>query len=219
MPCARCATTLPEYGAYCPRCGHARKDKRARPDDRDGEEHVRIEDCASCKAPVDKPDWVFCPSCGRRLEHVFHAQSRGYTCGPAAMRNALALIGLTEDESRLRELMGARAFIGTPDEGFVLAAEALRIEHEHVIDGDLDRLRQETSAGNPCILDWRHGQHYVCAFAVTERHVFFVDSNPRDTDMVRFMTHERFLMFWWDSDNPHDRHHAMHIFRHRVRRE
>jgi hypothetical protein len=170
------------------------------------------EECPSCKAPVAEST-LHCDQCGKRIEHLLFTQSRGYSCGPAAMRNALSILGLTADEAHLRKVMGAKAWVGTPDEGFVSAAHALGIEHAHVRDGTIEALRDETQAGNPCIVDWRHGQHYVCVLAVTDRHVIFADSNPRDTELVRVLTHARFLQLWWDSEDTDDRHHAMHVFR------
>jgi hypothetical protein len=198
MPCASCRSPLsPLFGA-CPACGALRVDA--------------FEECPGCERPVDAR-WLYCQTCGDRLEHQFYLQGRGFSCGPAAVRNALAVLGIAQTEPFLRDVMGARAFRGTPDEGFAAAAAAVELEHIHVVDGDIDRLRSETDAGSPCVLDWRHGRHYVCAVAVTSRHVLFADSNPRDVGMVRLMTHARFNQLWWDSDDDAERHHAMHVFR------
>jgi hypothetical protein len=208
--CARCKEEIPESAACCPFCRQSRKGRSG------GSKPVKAgrdqEQCPACASPVEV-EWLYCIACGDRIEHKFMGQSRGYSCGPAAMRNALAVLGIRASEDELREVMGARPWIGTPDEGFVQAADALDLDHEHVVDGEVDLLRLETQRGNPCIVDWRYGQHYVCVVAVTDRHVLFVDSNPRDSELGRMLTHARFVQLWWDSDEEDDRHHAVHIFR------
>lgn len=211
--CSDCHTSLPAAARYCFACGESTPLARKRsPEGLPATPEQPTEECPGCERPVEAA-WLYCAWCGDRIEHLFHLQERGYSCGPAAIRNALALLGIRQDEPWLREVCGTKAFQGTGDEGFGRAAKALGLAHEHVVDGSLARLRSEVNAGNPCVLDWRFGAHYVCAFAVTDTHVHFVDSNPRDSGAFRFLTHERFLQLWWDDEDEATRHHAMHVFR------
>jgi hypothetical protein len=201
--CSDCGAPMGPHFAHCARCGHARTDPH--------------EECPGCERPVDAA-WLYCGACGDRIEHLFHLQERGFSCGAAAVRNALVMLGIRQDEPYLRGVMGSRPFHGTTDEGFGKAAEAMGLEHAHIVEGSLESLRRELSAGNPCVLDWRHGAHYVCAVAATDTHVVFIDSNPRDADIARILTHARFLQLWWDDEDPARRHHAMHVFRRPVTR-
>ncbi len=183
---------------HCPSCSAQRDDP--------------FEECPGCERPVDA-GWLYCGSCGDRIEHLFHLQERGFSCGASAVSNALTVLGIRQDEPYLREVMGSRPFHGTPDEGFARGAQAMGLEHEHIVDGTLEILRREVNRGHPVVVDWRHGAHYVCVVAVTEQHVVFVDSNPRDADVARILTHERFAQLWWDDEEVNARHHAMHVFR------
>jgi hypothetical protein len=196
--CQRCSGPMAAMHAHCPSCGTAREDP--------------YEECPGCERPVD-PAWLYCGACGERIEHLFHLQERGYSCGAAATRNAFSVLGIRQDEPYLREVMGSRPFQGTPDEGFSRAARAFGLEHQHIVEGNIDLLRREADGGNPIVVDWRHGQHYVCVLAVTQTHVYFVDSNPRDSGAARLLTHERFCQLWWDDDDLSKRRHAMHVFR------
>jgi hypothetical protein len=196
--CASCGAAMGALFACCASCGRKREDPH--------------EECPGCERPVDAA-WLYCGACGDRIEHLFHLQERGFSCGAAAVRNALVMLGIQQDESYLRSVMGSRPFHGTPDEGFDKAARAFGLEHEHLVDGSLERLVAEVTAGNPCVLDWRHGAHYVCAVAATRSHLVFIDSNPRDADIARVLTHARFGQLWWDDEDPRARRHAMHIFR------
>jgi hypothetical protein len=201
--CHACQSPMGQLHLHCPSCGVVRDDP--------------FEECPGCERPVDA-HWLYCGSCGDRIEHLFHLQERGFSCGAAAVRNALSVLGIRQDEPYLREVMGSRAFHGTPDEGFGRGAKAMGLEHEHIVEGSLERLRQEVNSGSPAVVDWRHGAHYVCVVAVTDRHVIFVDSNPRDADVARILTHERFCHLWWDDEDPGTRRHAMHVFRRPARR-
>lgn len=198
LRCAGCEAPMGPWFACCARCGRKREDPH--------------EECPGCERPVDA-GWLYCGACGDRIEHLFHTQERGFSCGAAAVRNALSVLGIRQDEPYLRAVMGSRPFHGTGDEGFEKAARVLGLEHEHIVEGSIERLRRELDAGNPCVLDWRHGQHYVCAIAATETHVVFVDSNPRDAGNVRMLAHARFCQLWWDDEDKAVRRHAMHVFR------
>jgi RNA polymerase subunit RPABC4/transcription elongation factor Spt4 len=201
--CWKCKAGLGPQEGHCPSCGQKRDDP--------------YEECPGCERPVDH-HWLFCGACGDRVEHMFHLQERGFSCGAAAVRNALSILGIRQDEPYLREVMGSRPFHGTSDEGFSAGAHAFGLEHEHIVEGDTARLAAEVNGGHPVVVDWRHGQHYVCVMAVTQHHVFFVDSNPRDSGAVRMLTHGRFNEMWWDDDDVSKRHHAMHVFRRPVRK-
>lgn len=209
--CPDCAELLPEGVRYCVSCAEPIRGSRGSEPTFEPQ-HAPHEECPSCERPVSH-DWVYCGACGERIEHLFHLQERGFSCGAAAVRNALAMLGLRQDEPHLRQVMGSRPFHGTPDEGFRKAAVELGLEHEHIVDGSVALLRRELEAGNPVVVDWRHGQHYVCAIAATSTHVVFIDSNPRDADIARVLTHHRFSQFWWDDEDREKRRHAMHVFR------
>ena len=196
--CIGCDAPMLALFACCVNCGRQREDPH--------------EECPGCERPVDST-WLYCGACGDRVEHLFHLQERGFSCGAAAVRNALVVLGIRQDEPSLRSVMGSRPFHGTSDAGFKLAAEALNLEHEHIIEGSLEKLRSELARGNPVVVDWRHGAHYVCAVAATDTHVVFVDSNPRDADIVRLLTHARFCQLWWDDEDKQKRQHAMHVYR------
>jgi hypothetical protein len=196
--CPACGAPTSPLFACCAACGRKREDPH--------------EECPGCERPVDA-GWLHCGACGDRIEHLFHLQERGFSCGAAAVRNALVVLGIQQDEPYLRAVMGSRPFHGTGDEGFEKAAKAFGLVHEHIVEGSIARLRAELQAGHPCVLDWRHGAHYVCAVAATNTHVVFIDSNPRDADIARILTHERFCQLWWDDEDKAQRRHAMHVFR------
>lgn len=211
--CADCTEPLPEAVRYCPWCSEPAKGRRTAAEDLpEPSPDVPHEECPGCERPVES-DWLYCGACGDRIEHMFHLQERGFSCGAAAVRNALSVLGIRQDEPYLRSVMGSRPFHGTSDEGFNKAARAFNLEHEHIVEGSIELLRKELDGGNPVVVDWRHGAHYVCAIAATSTHVVFIDSNPRDADIARILTHARFSQLWWDDEDRNTRRHAMHVFR------
>lgn len=58
-----------------------------------------------------------------------HEQSTEWTCGPAAMRMALATIGIRRTETQLIRAMGTNRRWGTPNRSFPLTCEHLKLDY------------------------------------------------------------------------------------------
>lgn len=115
-------------------------------------------------------------------------QSDKYSCGAAAIINALRAVGHRMTLGAVVKLAGTTPIFGTTDRGVRRALRAL--EYRPVPLNVVGSAAQAVAAlrgylvtGCPVILSWDRGEHWVAAVATLGERVVIADS--ADTDLVR----------------------------------
>jgi predicted double-glycine peptidase len=126
-------------------------------------------------------------------------QTTGYTCGPAAVRAALAVHGWQFSERALEDAMGATPNAGTSPRGILAAMRTIGFAHT-AGTMDLADLRHFTRRGVPVValITGSAGiGHYVTVAGVDRWYVYFHDPAGGTTAGYR---RRRFLDVWRDGD-------------------
>ncbi len=93
----------------------------------------------------------------------FYPQPNDYVCGPFALKNAFATLGIFADENQISKLSGTRWWSGTDEIQLARAAKkyhcSLKIVRRFHDEEALRELRSYLKRGIPCLLcidDWHH---------------------------------------------------------------
>lgn len=136
-------------------------------------------------------------------------QATDYTCGPAALRAALAAFGIGVGENDLAADAGTTAAGGTSAEGLAGAAEKQGVKANVVAALGLDQLRDEMAAGRVVIVALQAGDdvggyeatHWVVPTFVPEDEGELVELMDPSLDHVRArLSAEEFAARWHGID-------------------
>ena len=117
-------------------------------------------------------------------------QDQQHNCGPFALKNALAALGIDRSAEELERLCGTTATDGTPTRGVMRAAGRIEgcapvLIRERRRDIALMRLAEALRRGRPVVLSWcssEPGDHWVAAVGVLGERYLVADSG--DTELV-----------------------------------
>lgn len=91
-------------------------------------------------------------------------------CGPTALHNALAALGIRRTPAECERLCGTTAADGTSQDGLIAAAKTVRGCHPRVFETDDGGMAGEALRGiltsRPAILCVDHDEHYVAAIGL-----------------------------------------------------
>lgn len=126
-------------------------------------------------------------------------QSDKYSCGAAAIVNALRAVGHRVPVGVAAKLAGTNPTTGTTDRG---VRRALRVlEYRPVALNVVDSGRQAVAAlrgylitGCPVILSWDRGEHWVAAVAVLGGCIAVADS--AEADLVKVLSPAEVTSHW-----------------------
>lgn len=117
-------------------------------------------------------------------------QSDKYSCGAAAIVNALRAVGHRVGVGAVMKLAGTNPIFGTTDRGVRRALRAL--EYKPVALSVVGSATQAVAAlrgylvtGCPVILSWDKGEHWVAAVAALGARIVIADS--ADSDLIRVL--------------------------------
>ena len=106
-------------------------------------------------------------------------QSLSYSCGPAAIINALRCFGIKKTEKQILKISNTSNKIGTSEENMV---NALTILGFHVIKHEQERLGKawkwlcnQLSNGRPVIISINNWAHYVTAIGIIGDRIILFD--------------------------------------------
>ena len=133
-------------------------------------------------------------------------QVKRWSCGAAALRNALRALGQNEAEHKLRGLAGTSEQ-GTDEEGLKRAARALGyrvIEHWGSSRTEsFDWLHGALRAGKPVVLCVDAWEHWVVAFGNLGDRICIYDSarwdSVRNEDGVFVLDRAKLQWRWWNA--------------------
>ncbi|MGH8103998.1 MAG: cysteine peptidase family C39 domain-containing protein [bacterium] len=114
-------------------------------------------------------------------------QEKRYSCGPAALKNALAFLGRDVEEIAVRKVAGAHWVNGTAAEGIMRAARKFGLNPVQGKFRDFGlayrALKRHTFQGHPCILCVDNWDHWVTVLDARRDTVTLLDSEyePRST--------------------------------------
>lgn len=120
----------------------------------------------------------------RPNKSLFRPQPNRWSCGPAALRNALLCYGEQHDVRKLLKWVKATKTYGTTEDGLALGAQRAGFALHNVRCGTPEFARESVRAhlrlGQPVILIFDAWEHWVVAFEATSRHLFIADSAKSD---------------------------------------
>lgn len=102
-------------------------------------------------------------------------QTRPFTCGPAAIANALRIYGRKVPEAQIAKLAGTTAN-GTDDRGIIKALRQL--ECKPTVVGLTSTVRKRVLAGLPVIIHLDEELHWVVVIGCLGRNFIAFDSDP-----------------------------------------
>lgn len=111
-------------------------------------------------------------------------------CGPFALKNALASLGIDRSAEELERACGTTATSGTPTRGIIRAAAGIAecrplLLREKRRDVALMRLSEALRRGRPAVLSWNceeAGDHWVAAIGILGERYLIADSG--DSELV-----------------------------------
>ena len=106
----------------------------------------------------------------------FHPQEAPHTCGPAAMRMALAALRIKRSEKALVNLLHTKKRSGTRHGAFPVVAERLKLQYivcRHAATADIQKLLKDGYIILTCFAP-DYG-HYIVVTAVTNKTILFHD--------------------------------------------
>ena len=117
-----------------------------------------------------------------------HEQERGWSCGPAAVVNALGALGHRVSEDIVRELADTNSVDGTDEAGLLEALEQLGFQAETVwtsdTEGAWNRLVRHLVAGHPALLCVDEWDHWVTVVATDGGTVTVFDPAKEQEDTL-----------------------------------
>lgn len=108
-------------------------------------------------------------------------QSTSHGCGPAALCNALACLGIDKTEAELARLAGTTKKNGTDEKGLMKAIEALGLEWVEMKNSS--KFRKALMAGHPVIVIINSNEHWVTLIGRIGRK--FVVADPDGSDLKK----------------------------------
>lgn len=109
----------------------------------------------------------------------YKLQEKGFSCGPAAIRNCLLKLGKNVTESYIRQLAHTTSN-GTTEEDLFVAIESLGFTYKEYQTKSPQvfskRLLKALKNGNPCIIATDSYFHWVAAIQYSKRKVKIIDS-------------------------------------------
>lgn len=107
-------------------------------------------------------------------------QEKQYSCGPAALKNALAFLGRDVEEKAIRKVSGAHWVNGTAAEGIYGAARKFGLKPTQGRYRDFGlayrALKRHTFQGHPCILCVDNWDHWITVLDARRDSVALLDS-------------------------------------------
>lgn len=106
----------------------------------------------------------------------YYKQETSYTCGPAALRMALAGLGIRRSEKAAAKLLTTNVRVGTRHLAFPAAAERLKLQYSVQRHAEIAYMRRALRDGYIVITCFapKHG-HYVVVTRVTKTAITFLD--------------------------------------------
>lgn len=139
-----------------------------------------------------------------RLTSVTRFQASNFTCGPAAVVNALQALGIRLTEAEVVELAGTTKN-GTDERGIMRALRHLGYDVEELDTYDSDEawewLRAQLGGVRPVILCVENFEHWTSVVSMFGERVVYVDSQSglrgnREENGVRFLTRRGLTRIW-----------------------
>lgn len=107
-------------------------------------------------------------------------QEKKYSCGPAALKNALAFLGRDVEEKAIRKVSGAHWVNGTAAEGICRAAREFGLKPSQGKYRDFGlayrALKRHIFQGHPCILCVDNWDHWIAVLDARRDSVALLDS-------------------------------------------
>lgn len=132
-------------------------------------------------------------------------QDAQHNCGPYALRNALAAIGIERSAEELEKACGTSATNGTPTKGILKAAAKIEgctpaLLRETRRDIALLKLEHAVRNGRPVVIAWRTqdpGDHWVAVVGVLGDRYLIADA--ADSELVLSLAVEELEAKWRDT--------------------
>lgn len=99
----------------------------------------------------------------------YYEQETVYTCGAAAMRMALAGLGIKKSEKAIAKLLATNTRVGTRHRAFPAAAEALKLQYIVRRNADMLDVRRALNEGYIVITCYYLTDEKVSHYAVVKR--------------------------------------------------
>lgn len=138
-------------------------------------------------------------------------QQQSYSCGPAAIREVLARLGVDKSEEELIAFLGTDPENGTPPDAMVAGCKKLGLDVEAKSGMTVAELEQCLDAGQPvivCLQAWgtpdgyaaEESGHWAVAIGANKGNILFADSELAGPLERGFIPHEEFDRRWRDKD-------------------
>ncbi len=127
-------------------------------------------------------------------------------CGPYALKNGLAALGVERSAEELEKACGTSATNGTATKGIIKAASKIDgcipvLLRERRTDIALMRLAEALRRGRPVVISWctdTPGDHWVAAVGVLGERYLVADSG--DSELVRSFAVDELEARWRDKN-------------------
>lgn len=132
-------------------------------------------------------------------------QDAQHNCGPAALSNALAALGLLHSQTECSELCKTNATDGTSPKGLISAARQLG-RQPHALSEKrgvvaMLYLDAHLRAGRPAVLCVDNDEHWVAAIGLLGERILVAD--PADNELVLSYTRAGLLARWCSKTGRH----------------
>ena len=126
------------------------------------------------------------------------AQTRSYTCGPAAVATALRYLGLEANELQCAQAMKTNRAIGTTPENIIIYCRTRGLKCTASTDTPLDVVLNRARQGQVTLVDWNdYGGHWVILAGYEPRMGALVLADPaRPRSCFAAHSIERFEKHW-----------------------
>lgn len=128
-------------------------------------------------------------------------QELDYSCGPAAIVNALRCLGIKKTEKTILKTSNTNSKNGTSEEDMIRVLTDLGFcirKHEQ---GQYEKawkwLHNKLKAGSPVIISVRNWQHYVAAIGVMGDRIIIADSGDKKENGVLVLNKAKLKKFWY----------------------
>ena len=127
------------------------------------------------------------------------AQDHQYNCGPNALHNALAALGVRRSARELEVVCGTTAQDGTSQTRLVEAARAIRGTKPWVLESGMPApaiamLRDALHRGRPAVLAVDRDEHYIAAIGMLGDRVLVADG--ANNEVVLSVPDYKLLLRW-----------------------
>jgi hypothetical protein len=128
----------------------------------------------------------------------FYPQPNKYTCGPFALKYALVMLGVFQNEKKIAAIAGSTWWAGTDEIGLARAANKFKCKmkyfHDEIPESALELLNRELGKNIPCILSVNLWEHWLTVIG-HQRNKYIVVDSAQDK-VINILSPKQLLKKW-----------------------